>query len=184
MKQIIKISLLIFIGVITFACSQEDNKPYGPDYEIKDIKLEVEGGEFYNDTIPADEFKLTLTLLSDNDYAQHYGLSPTLKSKISNIQVLLENYKDLPLMTSSDISSYFLVEDGYTYNRLYETIEQYTQKEQIRSLRPFLIFTNQASLSAKAPKLITSTTEVQIKVMLTLDGNKTISKQIKTVLKP
>lgn len=184
MKHLLKNSLLMAIGFLSFACSKDSNEPYGPDYEITDIKADVFDEAYYNDTIPADVFKVRLSLMSDNEYAQKYGLNPKLKTRITDLVINLDNYEELSSFTDKDVSKYFLVEDGYSSNNLYETIVQYTHKKELNSLSPGLVFTNQVSLSPNADKLITDTVAIELSIMFTLDTKKTFSKQIKTVLKP
>ncbi|MFV0590684.1 MAG: hypothetical protein ACK5M7_04815 [Draconibacterium sp.] len=184
MKRELIIIVLLSLGILLFACSEDDNVPYGPDYEIAGIKLDVDNSEYYRDTIPADVFKLKLTMLSDNDYAHQYGLNPNLTSKITDVQIMLGNHEGFPGIDSAEVNKYFVVDDGGSYDSLYETIEQYTSKEKIKSLTPYLLFTNQTSLAAKAGKLVTDTVAVQLKVQLTLDNKKTFSKQVSTVLIP
>jgi hypothetical protein len=183
-KLIIRNTLLLGISLLIFACTKDENEPYGPNYEITGIKLEISNKERYNDTIPANVFKVKIILMSDNDYAQQYGLNPRLKSKITNLQVSLDNYDELPLVTGSNAAPYFVIEDGNSYDSLYETIEQYVGKEQIVSLAPRLVFTNQTILGPKADKLVTDTVSIELSVKLTLDNNVSYSTQVKTVLKP
>ncbi len=184
MKQLIKKAFLVGIGWLAFACSDENEEPYGPDYEITGIKLEVCDQEYYNDTIPADVFKMELTLMSDNDYALQYGLSPKLTSRITDLTVSLDNLEAVTSIEDSDVSDLFVVEDGWRHNYLYETIEQYTAKEQLVSLTPLLVFTNQSDLVPKPDKLITDTVAVEFSVKLMLANNKFYTSQVKTVLIP
>ncbi len=184
MEQFIKNTLLLSMSFLVFSCSNNDDDPYGPDYEINGIKLSVENQEFFKDTIPADVFKIQLSLLSDNDYAHQYGINPRLKNDVTDLQIILENHVDLPEFLNEDLSKYFVVEDGYQYDALYETVDQYVAKKQIVSLHPCLVFTNQSSLSAKANKLISDTVRVELRVKLSLDNKASFSSQLKTVLIP
>ncbi len=185
MKKSIQSILLFGVGLFMFACSN-DAEPYvyGPDYEIKEVKLEVYNGNYWKDTIPADVFKLQLLFLSDNNYAHDYGINPKLKSNITDLQVIMENYEDIDLLTHSNVSDYFLVNDDVNYDSLYETIEQYTQKKQLTSLRPRLLFTNQTTLSAGSTKLIQDTVAADLKVIVTLENESTFTNQIKVILIP
>ena len=171
-----------------FACSNDNHEPYGPEYEINDMKVEVYDNRYFRDTVPADEYKLYITYLTDNEYAQRYGINPTLKGNVSNLSIYLENHKDFENVHSSNVNEWFVVDDGTNwYTDLYETIDDYNQKDQLRSLTPRLIFTNQESLSPRATTLITDTTTVELKVSLLLLNNAktdTINQHIKTVLIP
>ncbi len=169
------------------SCSDDDDYALGPEYEINDFEVSVYESDYYNDTIPADIFKLKLTYLSDNDYAFDYGLSPQLVSEITDLKVeLTEGNIAEEIQSPMDVSDYFLVRDSeYSYSTgLYQTIEQYITNQDINTLTPYLIFTNQTSLSASAGELITDTVSVTIKISLTLDDTSTISKQLSTVIRP
>ncbi|MHA7109015.1 hypothetical protein ACRTDU_02740 [Sunxiuqinia elliptica] len=184
MKQLINKAFWMGICWLAFACSDEEVEPYGPDYKIDDFKLEVYNSAYLNDTIPADRFQLKLTLLSDNEYAQRYGLDPKLESKITGLQINLENPLVIESFSSENLNPYFLVEDANRYNSLYETIEEYITKEEIKSLTPHLVFTNLSTISGKSNKLISDTVSVEISVTLTLEDGESFSHSVKTVLIP
>ncbi len=174
------------ITITLFSCS-EDDSVFGPEYEINDFNVSIYESDYYRDTIPASIFKIKLTYLSDNEYAFDYGLSPQLNSDITDLSIrLIEGGIKGIFEAPMDVSHYFLVLDNdYAYSTgLYQTLDQYIEKEDINTLTPYLIFTNQVSLSPSSKELISDTVKVTLEISLTLDNTNTITKQVKTVIRP
>ncbi|WP_461632251.1 hypothetical protein [Labilibaculum euxinus] len=184
---LVNITLLYGLSV---SCSDGDNEPYGPEYEVDGVELSLRNDYYYRDkgdTISADKFVIMMKLKSDNEYAQDYGLNPQMVSEITDIKVsVLSDGLYAGIAKNDDVSRFFLMDDGEHYytEDLYQTIAQYVEAGVTKSSEPYLYFTNQTELAPKAVALISDTITLAFKVDLTLKNNKTFNDQLRVTLIP
>ncbi len=186
MKKITLLFFTLFSATLFFACQDDKDSIYGPIYDIDGLQLKIVNNHYYSkeDSVNADEFKIEMILLSDNEYAQMYGINPRTYNNITELTIILENTNDFPELTDNDVSKFFVIDDNISDYEIYESIEEYTSKKEIRSLTPRLIFTNKTSIKPGGKYLITKNTKVVLSVKITLDNKKTYTDKIGTVLLP
>lgn len=181
---------LIIAVLFCWLCSCESNKePYGPEYGVDGIALSVSTGYSDKDeAIPANQFILKVKLLSDNKYAQDFGIHSRMISKIADLKISIRNagmHPDIP--ENSDVSRYFLIDDDYAsyfVDDLYQTIPQYIEAGHLNSSQLYLYFTNQTDLAPNSEVLVSDISQHTFKLDLTLENGKIFSDQIKVSLKP
>ncbi|RUT78740.1 hypothetical protein [Ancylomarina longa] len=173
----------IFLSALLPSCSKDKDQTYGPEYEINDIELNADYLD--RDTIPAKLFAMQLVLKSDNKYAAEYGLNPLLKSKIAAIKVtVLTDGMHPAIAKDNDVSRFFLIDDWGYHHNLYQTIPQYIEQGEIKSLSPVLYFTDQMALAPNSETIITDTIALAFRVELKLKNNQVFSDQDSIVLIP
>lgn len=178
------------ICIMLLSCSEDNNEPYGPEFEVDGIELSLNHDYYYQnrgDTISANQFVINLKLMSDNKYAQDYGINPKISSEVVDIKIfVLGEGMHIDIAKNTDVSQFFLVDESEHYynNDLYQTIAQYSKAGALKSSGASLYFTNQIELAPKSEALITDTISLSFRLDLTLKNNKTFSDQLHVTLIP
>ncbi|MFV0346673.1 MAG: hypothetical protein ACK5IQ_10580 [Bacteroidales bacterium] len=183
MKNLFKL-LLFTAGFAFLSCnSDDDSEPYGPEVNLAGFTLST-----LKDTMKASQFQIYISYKSDNEYALEYGINPQVLTSIDSLSVTLIDAGGNPNFNNgTNMNPYFVVDDNIRYNELYKTIDTYVSSNNVRSLTPSLVFTNQNKLAPKNDTLVIDTlnAEFQVKIEMTNNGKSEIfTNNIKCTITP
>ncbi|MFV0505456.1 MAG: hypothetical protein ACK5L5_01915 [Bacteroidales bacterium] len=144
------ILLALASGLLIAACENSgDEETFGPDVELMGFELFQD-----YDTIRVEMFKMYVRYNTNNNYALEYAINPQIFTDINDINITLLSGMSSIFADGTNMNKYFLVDDDTHGDELYQTIGNYTDEAQIRSLNPSLVFTNQYELKPNADAII------------------------------
>ncbi|MFV0345899.1 MAG: hypothetical protein ACK5IQ_06575 [Bacteroidales bacterium] len=161
-----KIKLFSLAILFLFAsCNNDDNS----NVNRLDVKLDGFNIEVPYDTVNASNFYIEINYLSNNESPHDYEIEhANVLTRINKLDITLISGLGSILADGTNMNPYFVVDEYQGKNELYQTIEDYVNISNIRTLRPAFAFTNQFNLESDSDNII-STGTYKIKLMVQIE---------------